>query len=98
MKQKYEKMIRASEYWEKELGPKSDMELKLFLCEILERLDRLSERVYENSVRSEDAFQEVVRLRYDVQNSIGAVSQEMDQLRREVQKNVENETTQGDEL
>ncbi len=76
MNRKYEAIIRTREYWEKALpegvntGEYREMILVLF-----NKIDTLNERVYEASVRAEDAYQEIGRLRSEYQAQIAKARQ-----------------------
>lgn len=60
MKEKYESMLRSDGYRESLAGTVSDREM---IAMLLRKIDQLNERVYEASVRAEDAYQEMLRLR-----------------------------------
>lgn len=60
MKEKYEGMLRSDEYRESLAGTVSDREM---IAMLLRKIDQLNERVYEASVRAEDAYLEMLRLR-----------------------------------
>ena len=64
MRSDYSKIVLPQKYWEKLL--QSDDDTKIVLLMLIDKIDKLNERVYEANVRAEDAYNEVIRLRAEL--------------------------------
>lgn len=77
MNKKYAGMIQPGCYWERLLPADAPLEAyRELVLALLGKIDELNERVYEASVRAEDAYQEMLRLRKEYQAQMSDIRQQ----------------------
>lgn len=64
MRSDYRSITKPDEYWNGML--QTDSGQKEIILMLLDKIDRLNDRVYEAQVRAEDAYNEMMRLRNEV--------------------------------
>ncbi len=64
MRSNYNGIVHPENYWQDYL--ESDDNIRTLLITLMDKVDKLNERVYEANVRAEDAYNEMLRLRAEL--------------------------------
>lgn len=78
MNSKYDAIVRPERYWES--ASETEQDVRSLLLMLIKKVDQLNERVYEAQVRSEDAYQEVVRLHAETEAQIKELKELKEQM------------------
>lgn len=77
MNSKYDAIVRPERYWES--ASETEQDVRSLLLMLIKKVDQLNERVYEAQVRSEDAYQEMLRLRAETEAVTGELRNALSQ-------------------